>query len=104
MTGNHARFAVATSGTTRLPCNDHAVQMLLDAANAALLLDEAGAGVIRAEVTAQGATLHLQQKPPDELGLYCVEGRRRAGPLDASTEHFGRTQFKGVTLEWQVAS
>lgn len=102
MTGNPARIACSRS-STRLPCNRHTVDCLLDAANAALLLDESGVGVIRAEVTPWGATLHLQQAPPAELGLYCVEGRRRVA-APRVVEQFGRAQFKGVTLEWRVAS
>ena len=101
MTGNPARLAVATTGRTRLPCNDRTTHLLLDAANAALLLDDAGAGVVRAEVTEYGATLYLQQPPPAALGLYCVQGGR-ATP--GRTEYFGRADFRGVTLEWVVAS
>ena len=103
MTGNPARFCVATTGATRLPCNGRTTQLLLDAANAALLLDDAGAGVVRAEVTEYGATLYLQQPPPAALGLYCVQGRRRV-PAPRVVEHFGRADFNGVTLEWGVAS
>lgn len=105
MTGNPARFAVASSGATRLPCNDHTTKSLLDAANAALLLDDAGAGVIRAEVTEYGATLHLQQPPPAELGLYVTESRQVIGLSNPRrVVRIGRADFRGVTLEWVVAS
>lgn len=100
MTANPQFTIRGTGEACRLPCNQFTVDALLDAADTALRLDDAGAGVVRVEVTGQGVTLHLQQPPPAALGLYCYESRRRVA---GAVERIGRAQYRGMTLEWRVA-
>ncbi|MCK5772025.1 hypothetical protein [Algiphilus sp.] len=99
MTGNPQR------PQTRFPCNRHAVDRLLDAADVTLQLDEAGAGVVGAHLSPHGVTLILQQAPPAHLGLSVYDGVRSTHDGHGlRSQWVGRALLRGVMLEWRSAA